>query len=315
MKVDILVEIIETERNARIDKSNPSSTFIFQAYSNIVSRVKESFSSSEAITPKKIDKLKISDGMKEKLKKMLNKKIFSAKKKTSTKKSKKVELKNELVKYLGLGVKKADVLIKEGLTSAAQLTQKKYFDKLPLETRTIIKTKPLRKISHENIKAIEKELTLDCKHVGNLTNEKYKAVIVGSYRRKSAYSRDIDVMIVSDSTDPLEQYLKALKEKFTTNVYSKGLGKMSLVLKGSKTQGYYKLDAFVTSKKDKAAMLLYSTGPKMFNIKMRAKAKAAGYLLNQEGLHSRKTNKKIEINSEKDLFTKLKMAYVDPEKR
>ena len=308
MKVDTLVEIIERERNARIDKSNPSSRFVFQAYSNIVARVKESFSSSEVITPKKIDKLKISDGMKEKLKKMLNKKNTSAKKKTSTKKSKKVDLKNELVKYLGLGMKKADALIKDGLTSVSQLTQKKYFDKLPLETRTIMKTKPLRKIPHKNIKAIEKDLTLDGKHT-------YKAVIVGSYRRKSAYSRDIDVMIVSDIANSLDKYLDTLKKKFTTHVYSKGPGKMSLVLKGSKTCGYYKLDAFLTSKKDEAAMLLYSTGPKMFNIRMRAKAKAAGYLLNQEGIHSRKTNKKIEVVSEKGLFTKLEMAYIIPEKR
>jgi DNA polymerase/3'-5' exonuclease PolX len=307
MKVKTLVEIIEKERNARIDKGNPSSRFVFQAYSNIASRIKETFSSLEAITTQKIDKLKISNGMKEKLKKMLKKQISSVKNKTSTKKLKKVELKNELVKYLGIGMKKADILINDGLVSVRQLTQKKYFDKLPLETRIIIKTKPLRKIPHENIKAIEKDLMNK--------NEKYKVVMVGSYRRKSTYSQDIDIMIVSDFTNSLDEYLDELKKKFIIHVYSKGPDKMSLVLKSSKTNGFYKLDAFVTSRQNEAAMLLYSTGPRMFNIQMRSKAKSAGYLLNQKGLHSRKTNKKLEVTCEKDFFTKLKMIYVTPEKR
>ena len=307
MKVNDLIELMERERNSRINKSNQSSKFIFQAYSNVISRVKESFSVLETITPKKIENLKISDGMKEKLKKMLTKK-----KKTSIQKLDIVDLKNELVKYLGLGIKKADELIKDGLTSISQLTQKKYFDTLSLETRTIIKTKPLRKIPHASIKAIKNELTInDPQFV-----QKYKALIVGSYRRNSAYSRDIDVMIVSDTADSLDMYLNALKNKFTIRVYSKGPDKMSLVLKGTKTYGkYYKLDAFLTSKKNEAAMLLYSTGPKMFNIRMRSKAKALGYILNQEGLYSRETNKKIKVANEKEFFSKLKMTYMDPEKR
>lgn len=310
MKVNILLKIIEKERNARIDKSNKSSVFIFQAYSNIISRIKESFGDSEVITPKKIYNLNISDGMKEKLKRMIeNPKKPIKTQKTSLKKIDKKSSKfliDELVKYLGLGLKKANDLIKDGLTSISQLKQKKYFDKLPLETRTIIKTNPLRKIPHENIKSIEKLIT---------SVDGYQAMIVGSYRRGSAFSRDIDVMIISNDPNSLDNYLEYLKKKFIIVVYRKGFDKMSLVLKGSKTNGYYKLDAFLTSEKDAPAMLLYSTGPKMFNIRMRSIAKASGYLLNQEGLYNRKTSKKIETSSERDFFDKLNMAYIVPEKR
>ena len=300
MKVDSLLKLIEIERKSRIDKFNPSSKYISQAYLNVIALVKESFKSGEEVTNKKISELNLSDGMKKKLEKMLKKKIPKII-------NKKMELINDLVKYLGLGLKKAEILINNGLTSVSQLTQKKYYDTLPLETRTIIETNPLRKIPYAKIKVIEKILTNVCG---------YKAIIVGSYRRKAVYSRDIDVMIVSDSVNSLDDYIHTLSKKFTVIIYKKGPNKMSLVLKGSKTDGnYYKLDVFLTLKKNTDAMLLYSTGPKLFNIRMRAKAKSLGYLLNHEGLYSLKSAKKIKVSNERDFFTLLEMDYIVPEKR
>jgi len=321
MKADVLIKIIERERNARIDKSNPSSRFIYQAYTNIVAKVQESFGDSENVTTSKINELPISDGMKEKLKKMLTKKIPKSKKsskKTSKKKSKKSNVKItkknkeslqlELVKYMGLGKTKAKDLIDQGLTSIEQLQSKPWFNKLPLETRTTLKNTPLRKIPHDNIANLESLLT---------KTTLCKAVLVGSYRRKTAFSRDIDIMLVSDKHNIINKYLDFLKRKLTkVAVYSLGTDKMSLVFKSPETKGkFYKIDAFQTPKKYEAAMLLYATGSKVFNIRMRAKAKAAGYLLNQNGLHTRKTSKKITIKKERDFFTKLKMNYVAPEKR
>jgi DNA polymerase/3'-5' exonuclease PolX len=81
---------------------------------------------------------------------------------------------------------------------------------------------------------------------------------------------------------------------------------------------FYKIDAFLTPKKYAPAMLLYATGSKAFNIYMRTKAKAAGYLLNQTGLYTRKNGKAdklVPIKSEKDFFAKLGMHYIDAAKR
>ena len=59
--------------------------------------------------------------------------------------------------------------------------------------------------------------------------------------------------------------------------------------------------------------LVYFTGSKEFNINMRQKAKKMGYILNRYGLY--KNNKKIPINSEKELFEKLKIKFILPKDR
>ena len=99
---------------------------------------------------------------------------------------------------------------------------------------------------------------------------------------------------------------------------SKGEDKIAFLLRVDKILKlknpiYYKIDVFRTSKKNKPAMLLYSTGSKQFNINMRNIAKKMGYKLNQEGLF--KNNKQIILKTEKDFFKKLKMQYLFPEKR
>ena len=53
------------------------------------------------------------------------------------------------------------------------------------------------------------------------------------------------------------------------------------------------------------------------NKRMRALAEQLGYLLNEYGLYKLNGNKKIKIKitSEKDIFDKLGMEYLPPEKR
>lgn len=303
MKLPRLIELLTKERNSRINRDNPTSRFVYRAYTNIIAKVNESFNLTESITPKKIEQLPISDGMKGRL----NTLIQMTDKSDATK-----SLKNELVKFMGLGPSKAQDLIDQGLKSVKQLKKKVWFDKLPIQTRMILENEPIRKIPHEHIKELCPSLT----KIRSL-----KAILVGSYRRKSRYSRDIDVMLVSDKKNAIDRYVSFLKRTFKVVVYSKGDDKVSLLLDPSpilkkKSKGkFYKLDAFMTTKSYESAMLLYATGSRTFNIKMRAKAKARGYLLNQTGLFDRKTGKKIQVKSEKDFFNKLDMEFIQPENR
>lgn len=305
MKLFELVKLVERERNSRIDKKNPSSRFIFRAYTNIIAKLKETFNEKETITEKKIDTLPITDGMKIKLKKMLKLSL----KKVSAKQSKESLLKEELSKYLGLGKTKIKELMDAGLKSCKDLKQKKWQDKLPLETRVMLKYKPLRKIPHEEIKKMEPILT---------KSRNFDVYLAGSYRRKTKFSRDIDIMLVPKIKDKsefsqIDTYLKYLEKHFNIIIYNKGKDKASFLIKKGKK--VFKVDVFITPKKYSAAMLLYSTGSKMFNIKMRAKAKAKGYLLNQKGLYSKKTNKILNIKSEEEFFERLGMEYIEPENR
>ena len=79
----------------------------------------------------------------------------------------------------------------------------------------------------------------------------------------------------------------------------------------------YKLDIFRASGDTYYSNLLYSTGPKEFNIKTRSKAKQMGYLLNQNGLFKESDKKKINLpqDDEKKILSYIKLQYLSPENR
>jgi len=67
----------------------------------------------------------------------------------------------------------------------------------------------------------------------------------------------------------------------------------------------------ITSKEDYPFAILYFTGNKDFNVKMREHAKKIGYTLNE---YKFKDVEKI-FSSERDIFEFLKLSYVEPSKR
>lgn len=265
--------------------------FSIIAYNKVIKKILNSHSPNERVSKKDIDKLHLTKYMTEKITNYFSKKVPTAAERSI--------LKSLLTNITGIGSKKADELISKGLKKVRQLNEKKYLDLLNTDSKIAIKYKPLKKIPHSTIKKIAPILV---KFPG--------AFIVGGFRRKKSFSKDIDIMIVSKNKNVLEAYIEHLKEHFNVVVYLKGDDKISLLIK---KRVCLKLDVFKTLPESKYAMLLYSTGSKFFNIKMRAIAKKQGFLLNQNGLY--KNGKKIIIRSEKGFFTKLGMPYVEPEKR
>jgi len=214
-------------------------------------------------------------------------------------------------------LKAATYNLKDGKIVASSISKKawvseKYNDMLTDQTKIFLKLKPLKKIPHSFIKNLVEPMILRLDKTNNV-----EIVIVGSYRRKTNYSSDVDAMVISDNKNALSAIVSSLKFRKDTKVYPYIVGsdKISLILKiRGKT---IKLDFFRTPKKEKWAMLLYSTGSKHTNIKMRNKAKQMGMLLNQKGLY--KNGKLLSIpsktKSEKFFFKKLNMPYVTPQKR
>ena len=78
-----------------------------------------------------------------------------------------------------------------------------------------------------------------------------------------------------------------------------------------------RIDIRYVSYKSYYPALLYFTGSGEYNKKMRGVAESLGYLLNEYGLYKLDGNKKklINVKSEKDIFDKLGMEYLEPEKR
>ena len=323
------------------------------AYTRVSNIIKETYDNNETLTVSKVNKLPITDSMKKKI-------IYYIKNPKKLKSRAPLKNKNHLMKeltnFMGIGKIKAKEIVDKGLTNIKQLNQKKYKNLLTDQTRVFLSLKPKKKIPHKDIVMLEPLLV-------NIISET-EIIIVGSYRRKTKFSKDIDVMVVSDDIDILNKIIKSLTKKLSGNLseyknpniipYLIGKDKVSILINftaltapdpsvqntksscqprvgcirsrsdgsssfksGNAKNIYYKVDMFRTSVASKWAMLLYSTGPKYNNIRMRSIAKKKGYLLNQQGLYNRKTKKLLSNNvkSEKYFFDKLDMKYKPPEKR
>ena len=234
----------------------------------------------------------------------------------------------ELSNLKGIGAERAKLLIEAGLTSMSQLKLRKFNTLLPEETKTFLSLKPLQKIPHEHIKMLEP-------YILKAADTTMTLILTGSYRRKKAFSSDIDVMVVSDNPNAIQNLLTRLTKILKGKVYpySQGEDKMSLVVDMSELvnstpttkstsnskskstpKNIYKIDAFRTTQADKIPMLLYSTGSKEFNITMRSRAKKLGYLLNQKGLF--KNGVLVpNLKSELDYFNALNMPFKEPTNR
>nr|QBK92998.1 MAG: DNA polymerase family X [Pithovirus LCPAC403] len=129
------------------------------------------------------------------------------------------------------------------------------------------------------------------------------SVICGSYRRGHADSGDIDLLVkggtiysvVDDLKDILVGTLSLGKTKF-----------MGLCILSNKVR---RIDILVVNEESWYYSLLYFTGSKELNIKMRNVAKDMGLTLNEYRLGN------VEVNSEEEIFKILGMKYLSLSER
>ena len=118
--------------------------------------------------------------------------------------------------------------------------------------------------------------------------------IMGSYRRGSSDSGDIDI-IISDPNDDDSIFIKfidiLIEKKILIEVLSRGKVK-SLGISKLPRKPARRIDFMFTPKKELAFALLYFTGNKAFNTVMRARALELGYTMNEHGFHKMVSGKK-----------------------
>jgi DNA polymerase/3'-5' exonuclease PolX len=302
-------------------KSCKNIPFINSAYKRVECVILKSHDLNSIITQNNINNLEISKCMKLKISNILLQKI----KKSDLIQINKKYLHDQLIQIDGIGNGKASTLIKLGLKDISQLKLKKWRTYLTDATILWMNHKPLQKIPRKYITKMEPVLINDFAKTNLAKKHMVKIQIVGGYLRKKAYCKDIDIILVSN-TLTITDYIDYLASKYKIVVYSKGDNKSSLLIHGI-YKHYYKVDIFITPTKYQYAMLLYSTGSREFNIKIRKLAKEKGFLLNQKGLFDIsklhkldktvyiKSANPIKINSEKQIFEKLGMKYQLPENR
>ena len=130
----------------------------------------------------------------------------------------------------------------------------------------------------------------------------------GSLRRKKSTIGDIDILVLSDSPESVVEAF--VKMKNVKDVLAKGPTKATVILKSG-----MQVDVRLLPKESYGAALLYFTGNKNYNIYMRRIAIEKGWKLNEYGLFDRKTGKLVAGKTEEEIFKKLGMKYLPPEKR
>ncbi len=167
-------------------------------------------------------------------------------------------------------------------------------------------------------KETKRMLLKDAEKIGNdllIAIEKIpgvkKAALAGSLRRKKETIGDIDIIIQAEP-----KYRKQIVSKFTAlpqveKVLAKGTTKASVLLKTDNIQ----VDIRLVHDFEYGAAMLYFTGSKEHNIKLRTIAKQRGYKINEYGLFDSAYGKRLAGSTEEELYYFLNLKYIPPEFR
>jgi len=128
----------------------------------------------------------------------------------------------------------------------------------------------------------------------------------GSLRRQKETVRDIDILAISDKPHEVVDVFTHIKS--VKDILSKGETKAAV-----RTEADIQVDCRVVENKSFGAALLYFTGSKNFNIKLRQIAIKKGLKINEYGVF--KKEKYISGRTEEEIFKFLNMDYVQPELR
>ncbi|MBN3039668.1 MAG: DNA polymerase/3'-5' exonuclease PolX [Candidatus Omnitrophica bacterium] len=144
--------------------------------------------------------------------------------------------------------------------------------------------------------------------------KKFKEVkrleLAGSLRRRKETIKDIDIL--AGSKEPEKVMEKFVKLDLVDRVTAKGRTKSSVIAKASNIA----VDLRVVDEKSFGAALLYFTGSKAFNIRLRGLASKADMKINEYGLFLKgKKGKLLASKSEEDIFAYFKMPFIAPELR
>lgn len=241
---------------------------------------------------------------------------------------------SDLESVINIGPKLALEYYNMGATNVNKLKQMIKEEKIKVNEKVKLGLKYYKKykinIPRKEIDNIYNMLKNIFNDINKNETKKYIFEICGSYRRQKPTSNDIDILISKlgtkeenkGSINHLEKIIIILKSKIKYNDNKKFIiDSMTDDKIITKFMGfcrymknpYRRIDIRYVSYNKFYSALLYFTGSKELNQIMRINAKKLGYKLSEYGLY--KDNVMIKIKSEKDIFKKLNMDYIEPKLR
>ncbi|MET7935499.1 DNA polymerase/3'-5' exonuclease PolX [Streptomyces sp. NPDC005322] len=132
-----------------------------------------------------------------------------------------------------------------------------------------------------------------------------RCAYAGSLRRMKETVGDVDILVAADESGPFMDAFVSLP--YTAEVIAHGEKKTSI-----RTKKGLQVDLRVLPLDSWGAGLLYFTGSKAHNIRVRAIAVRHGLKLSEYGLFRTKSGKKIASRSEEDVYARLGMDWIPP---
>lgn len=239
--------------------------------------------------------------------------------------SKKEEIIAEFENIIGVGRNIAIDFYNKGITSIKMLKQKIKNKELIVNDKIKLGLKYHGKykvgIPRDEITDLYKILTKIFKKINKKNNTQYIFEICGSYRREKKTSNDIDILIsnlddiINNEINHLHFFIDYLKQEniLVDDITDKDYKTKYMGFSKLKDNPIRRIDIRYVPIKSFYSALLYFTGSPILNKKMRNIAKKKGLKLSEYGLFNK--NKMINITSEKDIFDKLNMSYIEPKYR
>jgi DNA polymerase (family 10) len=138
-----------------------------------------------------------------------------------------------------------------------------------------------------------------------------RAELAGSLRRRKETIGDIDIIACAQKKDWKKIMNKILKIGQVGKILASGETKISFLLK----QGHTQVDIRLVNEDEYGAALMYFTGSKEHNVKLRSWAKAKRWKLNEYGVFDAKTNKRLAGRTEEEIYEWFDMQFIPPEMR
>src|SRR4051812_29861522 len=141
-------------------------------------------------------------------------------------------------------------------------------------------------------------------HLGALPGVTH-ASTCGSLRRFSETIGDVDILVSAPDPEPVMEALCAMS--FVDRVIGRGAAKTSVV-----TRRGTQVDLRVVAANQIGAALLYFTGSKGHNIKLRMRALARGWTLNEYALSEIEGGRVVASETEEQIYAALGLPFIPP---
>ncbi len=137
----------------------------------------------------------------------------------------------------------------------------------------------------------------------------------GSLRRGKETVGDLDLLVTMRPGQDGQKHIDAVSEHILNYPAIKrelahGENKVSVVLDSG-----LQVDVRMLAQKCFGAALLYFTGSKQHNVELRGRANEMGWTLNEYALTTLKGGRVVARETEKEIYAKLKLDYIEPELR